>query len=136
MEKASFSDFIVWASPAAFGLALYLAHEAFSTVKAELKDLRERQSKTREDLSEIRADVRSVADSVNSVKSISDASATTISRLDIRSGDTREMTMFMRTIENKLSIHEANYGKVILILKKVVTILRPKTPQDPTQGPK
>jgi len=134
-DSTSISDVIIWASPLVGGLALYLAHDAFTSVKEDLKELRERQSKTREDLSDLRADVKVANDSINAISRNVDAAVSSVKAVDQRSGDTREVQMFMRTLENKMAVSETNYGKVILILKKVVTILRPKTPQDPTQGP-
>lgn len=134
MENATpIADIIVWFSPLVGGLALYLAHDAFSSIKEELKDLRERQVKTREDLSDLKVETRSVGDAVIAVKKELEANTETTKRLDARSGDTREMTLFMRTIEGKLSQHEANYGKVILILKRVVAILRPKNQEPPRE---
>ena len=134
-DSTSISDVIIWASPLVGGLALYLAHDAFTSVKDDLKELRERQVKTREDLADLRADVKVANDSINAISRNVDAAVSSVKAVDQRSGDTREVQMFMRTLENKMSVSETNYGKVILILKKVVTILRPKMTQDPTQGP-
>lgn len=132
-NSTSVSEIIIWLSPLVGGLALYLAHDAYSEIKSELKDLRERQTRTREDLSDIRADVKTVNDSVNVISRNVDAAVVTVKEIDQRAGDTREVQMFMRTIENKMSTHDANYGKVILILKKVVAILRPKTQEPPRE---
>ena len=133
MDKVSISDIIIWASPLVGALALYLAHDAFTSVKEDLKELRERQIKTREDISDIRADVKVANDSVNVISRNVDAAVSTVKEIDRRSGDTKEVQMFMRTIDNKMSLHDANYGKVILILKKVVTILRPKGQGSPQE---
>jgi hypothetical protein len=43
-----------------------------------------------------------------------------IRNLDNKSGDTKELSLYFRTMENKLSEYNANYGKVILILQKML----------------
>lgn len=126
MESTTISEVIIWFSPLVGALALYLAHEAFSSIKEDIKDLRERQVRTREDIAEVKATVSSVGDAVRSVSQTVDASSESVRRLDDRSGNTKEMTIFVREIKNKLKEHDENYGKVLLVLKKVVTILRPK----------
>lgn len=132
-SEIAVSDIIIWGSPIVGAFALYLAHDAYSEIKDQLKDLRERQVRTREDIAEVKASVNSVGDAVNAVSKVATATAETMQKLDTRSGNTREMEIFVKQMERKLSEHEANYGKVILILKKVVAILRPKNPQEPRE---
>jgi hypothetical protein len=126
-NSTSITDLIVWASPLVGALALYLAHDAFTSVKEDLKDLRERQVKTREDMAELRSETRAVGDAVRLVNQTIDATSESVRRLDDRSGNTKEMAIFIREMKNKLKEHDENYGKVLMVLKKVVTILKPKS---------
>jgi len=95
--------------------------------------LRDRQVRTREDMAEIKSSVSSVGDHVRSVSQTLDATADSVRRIDDRSGNTKEMQIFVREIKNKLKEHEDNYGKVILVLKKVVAILHSKNQPPPQQ---
>lgn len=113
------SEIIIWLSPLLGGLTLYLLHDAFSTLKDDIKDLRDRQVRTREDISTLSADTRVVGDKVGSVEKSVDNVVIAIRDIDSRSGNTKEMGVFLKGMEARLSTHEANYGKVILILQKL-----------------
>jgi len=124
------ADLIVWSSPAAFGLALYLAHDAFSSIKSDIKELKERQVKTRDETFRITTTSKAISDSVALVQRGVDASLETTRRLSV---ETQELKGFIQSVERRMVTHDENYGKVILILRKVVTILRPKPTRDPKQ---
>ena len=132
-NSTSVSEVIIWLSPLVGGLAIYLLHDAYSAIKDELKELKTKQYLTREEQAEHRAETRALLDNVNRLANSLDATSQVVSSLDKRSGDTREMSIYMKTLENKLNTHDANYGKVILILEKVISILKPKKPQPPRE---
>ena len=134
MAETSVSEIIIWSSPLVGALALYLAHDAYTTLKEEIKEVKSRQYHTREEQAEHRAETRALADNVNRMMSTLEATGQTVQALDRRSGDTNEMSIYMKGLEKKLSEHDANYGKVILILKKVISILRPPQKPPPPQG--
>ena len=127
MDSPTFSDFIIWTSPAAFALAIYLAHDAFSSVKDEIKTMREKQNSMREELVEIKSTARSAADGAHLGINAMNVQQDAIKRVEIK---LESIESFTKTIEKKISDHDENYGKVILILKKVVATLKPKNPQD------
>lgn len=135
MSEITASELIVWASPAAFGLAVYLAHDAYTSIKDDIKELKDSQRKTRDEVSEVKriTDTQSLylKDVGDSVK----AQNPVIRGIDARLIDTRELRGKISEVENKLTVQEENHGKIILVLKKVIEILRPKPPQGPPRGP-
>lgn len=125
------SKIIIWASPFALTGILYLAHDAYQTVKAELKKLDSRTYNMREQQIKDGAKLGVLDDGLKALsENLADVSQVA-KGIDRRSGDTKEMALYMKTVETKLNEHDANYGKVILILKKLISILVPQKRQPP-----
>lgn len=123
------SEVIIWVAPLVGGLVIWLLHEAYGSFKEDIKDLKDRQLKTREEIAELKSDVRMTSNKVSDVDKSVDIVTASIKHLDGKSGDTRELSLYFRTMENKLNEYNANYGKVILILQKLVAKNLP--PKDP-----
>lgn len=130
MEKVSFADFIIWTSPAAFALALYLAHDAFTSVKEEIKSLRDRQNNLRDEIVEMKSQLGNVGEIARSTKIVVDSNSSAIQKIESRS---ESLDGFIKNIDRKIIEHDENYGKVILILKKVIERLQNKNPQKPQE---
>jgi len=130
-ESTSVADVIIWSSPAVFGFALYLAHDAYKSIKEDVKELKDRQVQTRNEAYKIGIDVKALGDSVAKAQRGIDANSETTKKLVF---ETQELTHFMSAVEKRLEVSEENYGKVIMVLKKVISILRPSVPKDPKQG--
>ena len=121
-----FTELIIWASPFLFAGFCWLAHEVYSSFKGDVSDLK-KQSHTilkRQERHEVKIDTLDQKTSTI-CKSI-DAVKFTVHELDKRTGDTVDLTRSMRELEKKLEVHEANYGKIMIVLKRVVTIINSK----------
>lgn len=116
---SSVTEIIIWASPCIAGLCIWLIHEAYQSIQSDIKELKDRQIKTREDMADIKADIKMTSNKITDVNKSVDIAINSVKNLDSKTGDTKELSLFLRTMENRLTSHEANYGKVILILQKL-----------------
>lgn len=114
------SEVIIWVAPIIGGFTLWLMHEAYGSIKDDIKDLKDRQMKTREELADVKSDVRMTSNKVMDVDKSVEVVTNSIKNIDGKTGDTKELSLYFRTMENKLNEYNANYGKVILILQKML----------------
>jgi hypothetical protein len=114
------SEVIIWVAPIIGGLAIWLMHEAYVSIKEDIKDIKDRQIKTRDELADVKSDVRMASSRIGDVDKSVEIVTNSIRNLDNKSGDTKELSLYFRTMENKLNEYNANYGKVILILQKML----------------
>lgn len=92
-------------------------------MKGDLTDLKKSSYVTNSRLEKHETKIDNIDHKVTGLcKTITDVQKTT-HEIDKRTGNTVEMTHAMQDLQNKLSEHEANYGKIMIILKKVVHIV-------------
>lgn len=121
--SVSAQELIVWTSPAAFALALYLAHEAYSSIKDDIKDLQDKQESFIEKLSESKSEIKIVGQWTKDQ----------CKKIDAVLSGTKETKDFIGKIEARVALGETNYGRVILILKRIISILSKKNSQDQSE---
>jgi hypothetical protein len=123
------SDIIIWSSPAVFGLALYLAHDAFAGIKEDLKDLKDRQLKTRDDLADLKIQTMGLAGSIMSshenLKSLTDS----VKSVDHKMGKVESFESHLGLVNDRLAKTEENNGRIIMVMNKIISIVMPKTPK-------
>ncbi len=123
------SEVIIWVAPLVGGLAIWLLHEAYVSIKDDIKDVKDRLLKARDELADVKSDVRMASSKIGDVDKSVEIVTNSLKNLDGKTGDTRELSLYLRTMENKLNEYNANYGKVIIILQKMLAKNLP--PKDP-----
>jgi len=126
-DKTTIAEIIIWAFPVVAGLALWGMRELYASIKSDLKSVKESQYNTNKKLD--RVDARLDVVDAKLVNQSTDLMAVkfTAHQIDQRTGNTREMVESMKHIETKLREQQTEYGKIILVLKKVIQIIRPKS---------
>lgn len=122
----TFAEMVIWISPLAFGLVIYLLRDIYTDVKLDLRWLRENIYRAREDLADQKAQIKMLNDSVLTTNKTISALSDSVRIIEIKTVDTANLNADVKQIEKQMYDLRSGYGKILLILQKVVTIIRPK----------
>jgi len=117
---STISEVIIWISPLIAAVALWLFHELYNALKVDINDIKSKQNKTRDDVADLKSDIRLAYSKIENVDKSVNMLITITKVIDEKTGNTKEMTESFRDVQSKISAYNSNYGKVILILQRLV----------------
>lgn len=121
------TELIIWSSPIVLGLCIWLFKELYDSFKGDLGDLKKSNAAIRTEQATFKVTLTNIDAKVEKLDKKVDTLSGITNALDKRSGDTVTLTTSIKTLERKLDEHESNYGKVIILLKKVTEKLWPSS---------
>jgi peptidoglycan hydrolase CwlO-like protein len=122
---STITEIIIWTSPVVLAIACFFAKEVYDSFKGDIGDLKKSNSHFRTEQARFQVTLTNIDTKVEKLDKKVEVLTTTTSNLDRRTGDTKDLTLSIKTLETKLNEHESNYGKVILLLKKISAKLWP-----------